>query len=308
MQQLERLDLSGTKITNHGLLALKNLPKLQYLGLGNTKVSGEGIQFLQQLKNLRELSLSKSKISGPDLAPLGGLNKLKALDLSGTTMTSADLAMLPQIDALERLQLNNQVREGHIDDLAIQYLQKQPSLKVLDLHWNWLTDGCAKFLSNLKHLKRLDISDSYFGAKGLAEIAKSLNLYELEARHLTLDNDSIRALQNCPNLRLLNIAQCDGVTDDTVALIAKIKSIESLNLSEISKLTPKTVAILADEMPQLKELQLSHSQVIDRAALDELIKLKNLRYLDLTGVSVPDKDRNVKILRADLTHCVIKTD
>jgi hypothetical protein len=230
------------------------------------------------------------------------------LDLSGTTLTSADLASLPQIDTLEKLLLNDQLRAGRIDDSAIHYLEKQPALNDLDLHWNWLTDGCAKYLSNLKHLKRLDISDSYFGAKGLAEIAGSLNLYELEARNLKLDNYSIGTLQNFRYLRLLNIAKCEGVTDDSVALIAKVKTIESLNLSEASKLTPKTVTILASEMPQLVELNLSQTKVIDKNALYELVKLTNLRYLDLTGVDIPEKDKSVKTLRDRLPHCDIKID
>ncbi len=67
--QLEYLDLSGSRITNNGLSAIRQLTGLTRLYLGRTEVTAEGISSLSPLAKLHTLTIPKA-ISMRDLQAL----------------------------------------------------------------------------------------------------------------------------------------------------------------------------------------------------------------------------------------------
>ena len=69
---LEELDLTGTDLTDQGLLELAVLPSLKILSLGRTEISDAGIAHLSQFKNLESVDLTGTAVTA------AGLSRLKA--------------------------------------------------------------------------------------------------------------------------------------------------------------------------------------------------------------------------------------
>jgi Leucine-rich repeat (LRR) protein len=57
MTKLERLSLSGTRVTNKGLKDLAGLTELKKLSVANTKITEAGLTHLEGMKSLRELNV-----------------------------------------------------------------------------------------------------------------------------------------------------------------------------------------------------------------------------------------------------------
>ena len=66
LSQLQRLDLSFTKITDAGIKELTGLKQLERLDLSDTRVTDAGLKELTGLKQLRQLVLRR-RSSDPNL-------------------------------------------------------------------------------------------------------------------------------------------------------------------------------------------------------------------------------------------------
>ena len=53
LNELQSLDLQGTKVTGAGLANLKGLSKLRWLHLAGTKVTDSGLEYLKGLTELQ---------------------------------------------------------------------------------------------------------------------------------------------------------------------------------------------------------------------------------------------------------------
>ena len=79
LQELESLNLAGTKISDAGLVKLGKLSKLRELNLSNTQISKRGLESLVALPNLEKLYLYKTpKLDAQEV--LAKFPKLKFVD------------------------------------------------------------------------------------------------------------------------------------------------------------------------------------------------------------------------------------
>jgi Leucine-rich repeat (LRR) protein len=92
--ELKDLDLSGTGITDSGLVSMENMNLLEKLNLSGTKVSGIGLQYLKKLKNLKDLDLSNTPIHNWDLLALKEFPELETLRLNNTPVTDEGLSQI----------------------------------------------------------------------------------------------------------------------------------------------------------------------------------------------------------------------
>ena len=86
------VSLSGTQITDAGLVHLKGLTSLTALILNDTQITDEGLAHLNGLTRLTALDLHDTQITDAGLVHLKGLTSLTRLDLYGTQITDAGLA------------------------------------------------------------------------------------------------------------------------------------------------------------------------------------------------------------------------
>lgn len=87
--ELERLDLSGNKLSGAPQAEIRHLLKLNYLDLSDNNLTGLPAE-LGQLNNLEVLDVSNNKLTGLPLE-LGNLTQLRILDLTGNPYSEQDL-------------------------------------------------------------------------------------------------------------------------------------------------------------------------------------------------------------------------
>ena len=147
LQNLQRLDLSYTKVTNDGLRHLQGLEKLWRLDLVNAKVTGEGLRYLHGLGNLRVLYLGCTNTNDEGLRHLQELKNLQVLSLMNTDITDKGLYHLRKLQNLRELSLGGTKVTGK----GIYHLWGLQNLKVLHL---WNTEITSSGLRHLPGLSR----------------------------------------------------------------------------------------------------------------------------------------------------------
>lgn len=207
LEKLRELALGGwgdnvTDITDEGLRQLANLKSLEILRIHSRKITDEGIEYLLPLENLKELELGKTKISDQGLkhisklksleflnpgygASIGdegvsyltSLKNLKGLRLGGSQISNEGLKHLSKLKSLEYLDLSF---AKSFTDEGVSYLVSLENLKELNLRGTKnssgtnITEKCFVHLSQMKSLRKLDLSLVFFPDEDRKYLATSL--------------------------------------------------------------------------------------------------------------------------------------
>jgi hypothetical protein len=258
---------------------------LLLLGAGSTRADDAEIGKLLKDKGV-EVTESKSvvtavtvrdgsKLTDADFAQIGRLVHLRTLDVNNG-LNDARLALLQGLVALEYLQTN----VADITDDGAKSLARLKSLRTLKFfHPGKSFSGAGlAHLAELPNLKQLTVAGSLaFNDDGMAAVAKLTGLQEFRTWHAGSTQEGVKKLKALTNLKSLYLGQrltyklpaCP--TDETVAILAEMKSLESL---------------------QLEEARLTF------AALQSLKQLPALKKLTLGGIDMPKTD--VERLRKEL--------
>lgn len=149
LKNLQQLWLTGTRISDNGLAHLRGFTLLADLCLRYTAINGSGLTYLKDLPVLAELNLRTTRLRDAGLRNLQGFKSLKKLDLSDTKIGGSGLEVLLSLPALEDLNL------------------AQTSI----------TDASAlKYLTQLKHLRQLDLRDTMLSEQTVADLRRTLNI------------------------------------------------------------------------------------------------------------------------------------
>jgi hypothetical protein len=139
-------------------------------------------------------------------------------------------------------------------------------------------------LADLPNLERLTVAGSLeFADEGMAAVAKLPHLKEFRTWHSGVTIDGVKKLRTLQEIKSLTVGQRLAnkppmtVSDDTLAVLAGIKTLESLTLQE-ARLT--------------------------LAALSQLKQLTHLKRLTLDGIDIPESD--VAKLRLQLPQTDVK--
>ena len=87
--QIARLDLGGTKITDAIFEKLAMLPNLTILKLDNTAISGEQIELLVSLEHLKTINLTSTNFDAPQLQKLADFKSLQKVYVFQTKLESS---------------------------------------------------------------------------------------------------------------------------------------------------------------------------------------------------------------------------
>src|SRR5450432_3492375 len=100
MPDLQRLDLTLTRISDRGLRALKTAPAIEDLNLFFAEqITDEGAATVKGWKHLRRLNLRGNKLTDTSLEFLRQMPQIEYLDLGGTQRTDSGLWALQLSDA-----------------------------------------------------------------------------------------------------------------------------------------------------------------------------------------------------------------
>ena len=159
---LERLDLSGNKLTGAVPAELGQLGNLEWLRLHNNQLSGAIPAELGHLGNLQQLWLFDNQLTGTIPAELGQLEHLKELYLFNNRLTGTIPPALGQLRNLAHLALANNQLTGTIPAA----LGQLANLSLLQLTNNQLTGCIPVGLKRLEHndLAELGLPDCEAGA------------------------------------------------------------------------------------------------------------------------------------------------
>src|SRR5689334_21327613 len=130
IQDLRRLDLSLTRISDRGLRALKTAPGIEDLNLYFAEqISDESTAIFRNWKHLKKLNLRGTKITDNTLDILGGVQTLESLDIGWAQITDTGLDHLSTLTNLRWLTMGG----NKLTDTALQFLRTMPQLEYLDI-------------------------------------------------------------------------------------------------------------------------------------------------------------------------------
>ena len=137
LSQLERLEVLQSRVTDDGLVLLRQLPRLRQLSLQETLVTDDGLVQLAGLSHLEELDLGDNNLTDAGIAQLKGLTGLKTLWLDINPIEGGGLTILKGCPRLENLDLN----ETKATDSGMECFDSLRSLRRLSLKRTAITDA-----------------------------------------------------------------------------------------------------------------------------------------------------------------------
>jgi Leucine-rich repeat (LRR) protein len=295
LTNLKRLRLSGTKITNNGLVHLRKLTGLEELSLDETKVTHEGLKHLAPLTSLQKLRFYVNGKLGDEAAiHLSALKSLRELtaNLESTDRGLEAVATLPHLESLT-------VDGDHgVTAAGLAHLWQMKSLKDLDLRSCPLTDDHLAKMKALSNLERLSLSSTLVTGNGLWHLKDLPKLTALSINfgdHRHSDYFSARPhlghLRDLKQLTDLRI-QGDGLINDDLQHLSGLVRLNRLTIHEM--LIDDKAAIHIAGLTSLQELDLENA-VLSDIGLRYLGNLQNLEYLNLRGHFT---DRGLEHLRS----------
>ena len=236
LPDLERLDLSHTRISDEGMLNLKPAPKLRDLKLFYCEwITDQGMTAIKGWKHLKRLDLRGTRISDGTLEIVSTFPGLEALDIAHTEVTDVGLENLITLVNLKELA----VGRGRLTNSGLAALRMLPTLTHLDLGGSRATppdspggrgsgavipDETLNAIAALKDLRVLYLGYSAISADGLRVLGALENLEKLGLQGCSRVNDAALAeLANWKSLRYLDVQEAP-VTEKGLELLRKAKS------------------------------------------------------------------------------------
>ena len=208
-----------------------------------------------------------SKWTDDDFKQVARLSHLKSLSF-GPGLGDAHLPLLSGLSELESLQTNLSV----ITDEGVKGLAGFKSLKIVKFFHpgkSFSGSGLAA-LAGMESLERLTVAGSLsFNDDGMAAVGQLTRLKEFRTWHAGQTLEGVKKLKSLPNLKSLTLGQRlaykppTTVSDETLDVLAELKSLESLQLEEARLKVDALVKL--KQLPELKKLAL---EGIDLAEAD----------------------------------------
>lgn len=211
---VERVDSIGSKISDQGLEAIGNLPRLQELSLVNEKsFSARGIVSLDKAPKLNLLELRNCEVDLPKSQAIAKLErletllveankdfsdlmlseilrgalKLKALDISNTKVTAEGIKNLRKLSSLEDLS----IRQLHLTDEDLANLPPLEHLKELDIRGNaQISDAGVKSLKKYRSLRVLRVEQDKVSSETKAHLRDDIVGLKMTSASKWQENDS----------------------------------------------------------------------------------------------------------------------
>lgn len=176
LEQLTKLHLVGTAMTDDGCRHLTSHPAMRFLDVRADFVTDTGLADLGKLTELIELRLAQTWITDDGLKSLAGLQKLKTLDLRHTDITDAGLKHLHPLRNLTMVRLvHSRVTEQGVADLQAA----MPNLAV-EFNPDWSDRGHLRvrlrppnYTTERDQIGRVHVSERAL-VKDLVELEKSI--------------------------------------------------------------------------------------------------------------------------------------
>jgi Leucine-rich repeat (LRR) protein len=187
LPELQRLNLSQTRITDRGVLYLKDARNLVDVNLSFAENIGDPAHaVIKDWKLLKRISLRGTVIGDNVAAALASLPHLEVLDISHTDLLDFGLEALSLAPALKQLHMGG----TRITEFGFQALRQFASLEYLDLSGGRTASGyqgpmsltlrSLEAIASLEKLRELRLGYTRFPGRGLAVLGLRKQRAELE--------------------------------------------------------------------------------------------------------------------------------
>jgi Leucine-rich repeat (LRR) protein len=143
LSHLKELILTDANVTDIGLESLRDLRQLEGLWLSGSQISDKGLINLAGLNHLRVLCFYDTEITDDGLKELQRLRQLHTLVLRNTKVTDSGLLVVKDLAPLRVLCLADNI---NVTDAGLVNLKDLASLRSLDLSGTKVTDAGVKQL------------------------------------------------------------------------------------------------------------------------------------------------------------------
>jgi Leucine-rich repeat (LRR) protein len=236
LPDLRRLDLSLTRISDHGLRQLKGVPGITDLNLRyDESITDAGLSTVKGWRHLARLNLRGTKITDTTLLHLNAVTSLVSLDIGYAQITDVGLDLLTSLTNLKELSIGG----NKLTDIGLQPLRQLPGLTYLDLGGAQRTDSGLWSIT--------------LAEQGLDAIATLKNLRRLRLNGTAISARGLARLHGLTKLESLDLEGCNRVGDDAVPVLASFPSLQLVDLSGTA-VTEKGAAMLRRAKPLCKIL------------------------------------------------------
>lgn len=289
MNSLVRLALRRVNgVTNAGLAAIKELPRLEVLSLIEMGISDQGLATLASLEQLRSLDVRRcAGLTSDNLSRLIAMRQLREVKLGGATVDDAALKTVLAIPSLVSLTVEDAtITANGLAGIAVGSLADR--LRAIALvRCYGVNDDALSVLRNLRHIESLSVRECPVTGEFLlgwdqiapadlpplrAIILNSLFLPEsaiavlprfqttlthLNLSDVELSSESMRSVGKLRQLQSLQLGGC-SLSDEAVVYLAGLEQLTSLDLSDNYGITDASAKIL-DALPVLDSLKVENT-------------------------------------------------
>ena len=250
------VDLRNSWVTDSDMPQLVQMPGLTSLDLSGTRISDRGLRALRTARDITSLNLAFAElITDEGTSALRGWKKLRRLSLRGTRITDNTLEAVSMIPTLEALD----VGYAQLTDAGLDHLTSLTGLREISLGGNKLTDAGLQFLRRMPQVTLLDVSGSQrtdsglwsllLGELGIDAIAAVPALRELYLGGTAVGVSGLRQLAALPALERLSLQGCLRIGRESVGVLTTMKGLRRLDVAGTA-LTAEDVASLRAALPR----------------------------------------------------------
>jgi len=279
---IKTVNINRGRVTDHGLNAIHGRSELKRLKIANVNVTDDGLSVLKSLSSLGSLEISGTHVTSRGLKHLENLQSLRTIELRLQDDIAEELKVLAGLRRLASLTVSGPSFTGsHLHCLA-----GHPSLARLNLNNTSVDDEAIAGLKELQHLAYIDLGRTHVTGKVIDVLARLPALKHIDLSSTLIGDDDLRRLAN----------HLDH---------GRLEKLCSLNL-ERSQVTGAALHFL--ESTPLLGLNVSECREIAQG-VKAIARMKNLRFLSLSGTDVRDNDLEAIQLLPELTQLDIsRTD
>lgn len=217
LQQLDRLCLDGTLVTDEGLAALGRA-LLSFLSLRDTRVTGRGLAYV---KDVRSLHLGNTPLDDDGARCIAGLASLHVLGLDKTKVTDRGILALAKIPDLQALD----VMHTQVTGLGMNQF---PKLRILGMSYNPVTRESLHDVGACRSLERLSLNGVHLSGSGLQGLVQ---LEVLNCDNAVVDDAVIESILKMKRLRTLGLSGTT-ISDKSIVKLAALPSLTILDLGQ----------------------------------------------------------------------------
>ena len=304
--QVTKVNLRQSQVTDTGLKHLEKLDAVTDLDLGAVGFSNAGLQSVASMKNVETLSLEstpaaaragstdpEARFLDSGLARIKQMPKLRSLRLDRARFSQKGLSEGAQMADLEELYLES----TGLSDESLEQIKGLQNLRVLKISDNpRITDKAFLILAELKNLESLDISRTPVDGHTMEEVRKGKGLAKLTYLSVAFTkwgDRGMMAVQKTNTLEYLDLGDTN-VNDNNLRGVKPLKNLQHIYLHQLENVTDAGMVNLAS-LKELRTIYLNKTRGVSDQGLTRFAGLKKLERLVITETSCTEAGvRNLK--------------